>query len=169
VIAGFEAAWAFFGGVFAVLIPDNMKAIVDKADAIDPKLNDAFREYANARGFAVDPTRIRSPRDKPRGERSVPNVRANFFAGEEFRDLSDCRSRAERWCGHVAGTRVHGTTRLRPAEVFAAEEQPELKPVPDEVFDIPNWTHPKVAPDRHVQVAKALYSVPGELVGRRPR
>ena len=64
VIAGFEAAWRFFGGVFAVVIPDNMKAIVDKADATDPKLNDAFREYAQARGFAVDPTRIRSPRDK---------------------------------------------------------------------------------------------------------
>lgn len=25
--------------------------------------------------------------------------------------------------------------------------------LPDEVFDIPIWTHPKVAPDRHVQVA----------------
>jgi hypothetical protein len=36
VIAGFEAAWAFFGGVFAVVIPDNMKAIVDKADALSP-------------------------------------------------------------------------------------------------------------------------------------
>jgi transposase len=48
--------------VFAVVIPDNMKAIVDKADATDPKLNDAFREYTQARGFAVDPTRIRSPR-----------------------------------------------------------------------------------------------------------
>ena len=58
-----------------------MKAIVDKADAIDPKLNDAFREYAQARGFAVDPTRIRSPRDKPRVERSVSYVRANFLAG----------------------------------------------------------------------------------------
>jgi len=41
-----------------VVIPDNMKAIVDKADATDPKVNDAFREYAQARGFAVDPTRI---------------------------------------------------------------------------------------------------------------
>jgi transposase len=50
--------------VFAVVIPDNMKAIVDKADATDPKLNDAFREYAQARGFAVDPTRVRSPQDK---------------------------------------------------------------------------------------------------------
>jgi transposase len=167
VIAGFEAAWAFFGGVFAVVIPDNMKAIVDKADATDPKLNDAFREYAQARGFAVDPTRIRSPRDKPRVERCVPYVRSNFFAGEDFRDLNDCRARAERWCGQVAGMRVHGTTRLHPAEVFATDEAPKLKPAPDDTFDIPTWTHPKVAPDRHVQVAKALYSVPGELVGRR--
>ena len=167
VIAGFEAAWAFFGGVFAVAIPDNMKAIVDKADATDPKLNDAFREYAQARGFAVDPARVRSPRDKPRVERCVPYVRSNFFAGEDFRDLNDCRARAERWCAEVAGMRVHGTTRLHPAEVFATDEQPKLKPAPDDTFDIPTWTHPKVAPDRHVQVAKALYSVPGELVGRR--
>jgi transposase len=167
VIAGFEAAWAFFGGVFAVVIPDNMKAIVDKADATDPKLNDAFREYAQARGFAVDPARVRSPRDKPRVERSVSYVRANFFAGEDFRNLGDCRVRAEQWCGQVAGMRVHGTTRCHPAEVFATDEQPQLKPAPDGVFDIPIWTHPKVAPDRHVQVAKALYSVPGELIGRR--
>ncbi len=64
VVAGFEAAWEFFGGVFAVVIPDNMKTIVDKADAAEPKLNDAFRQYAQARGFAVDPARVRSPRDK---------------------------------------------------------------------------------------------------------
>ena len=63
-IAGFEAAWEFFGGVFAVVIPDNMKTIVDQADATEPELNDAFRQYAQARGFAVDPARVRSPRDK---------------------------------------------------------------------------------------------------------
>jgi transposase len=167
VIAGFEAAWVFFGGVFAVVIPDNMKAIVDKADAVDAKLNDAFREYAQARGFAVDPARIRSPQDKPRVERAVHYTQVNFFAGEDFRSIDDCKVRAEQWCAEVAGMRVHGTTRCRPAEVFAADELPKLKPLPDEVFDIPTWTHPKVAPDRHVQVAKALYSVPGELVGRR--
>ncbi|MGH3969371.1 MAG: Mu transposase domain-containing protein, partial [Mycobacterium sp.] len=48
-----------------------------------------------------------------------------------------------------------------------AEELPALGPVPEGVFDVPVWCHPKVAPDRHVQVAKALYSVPGELVGKR--
>jgi len=39
VIAGFEAAWVFFGGVFAVVIPDNMAAVVDKAHPLEPRLN----------------------------------------------------------------------------------------------------------------------------------
>jgi hypothetical protein len=153
--------------VFVVVVPDNMKAIVEVANATDPRLNDSFREYAESRGFVVDPTRIRSPQDKPRVERCVPYARSNFFAGEQFRGLDDCRERAARWCREGAGMRVHGTTRLRPAEVFATDEHPKLKPVPDTAFDIPTWTHPKVAPDRHVQLNRALYSVPGELVGQR--
>lgn len=55
VIEGFEAAWRFFGGVFRVVIVDNMAAIVDRADALDPRLNQAFVEYAQARGFVIDP------------------------------------------------------------------------------------------------------------------
>jgi transposase len=152
VIAGFESAWTFFGGVFAVAVPDNMKAIVERADAIEPRLNDAFREYAQARGFVVDPARVRHPQDKPRVERCVQYARSNFIAGEEFRDIADCRERAVVWCREVAGMRVHGTTRQRPAEVFAAEEAPRLRPAPAEPFAIPTYTRPKVAPDRHVQV-----------------
>lgn len=167
VIAGFEAAWAFFGGVFAIVVPDNMKAIVDQADATEPRLNDAFREYAQARGFVVDPARVRHPRDKPRVERSVHYVQNNFFAGEDFRDINDCRERAQTWCAEVAGTRIHGTTQARPAEVFATEERPLLSPAPTEAFAVPSYTRPKVAPDRHVEVARALYSVPGDLVGQR--
>ncbi|WP_433526761.1 IS21 family transposase [Nocardia pseudovaccinii] len=167
VVAGFEAAWVFFDGVFAVAIPDNMKAIVDRANATEPRLNDSFREYAESRGFVVDPARIRRPQDKPRVERCVPYARSNFFAGEQFRDLEDCRERAQRWCAETAGMRIHGTTRLRPAEVFATDEHPKLKPLPEGAFDIPIWVNPKVAPDRHVQISQALYSIPGDLVGQR--
>jgi transposase len=75
VVAGFEAAWVFFGGVFAIVVPDNMKAIVDHADASDPRLNDAFREYAQARGFVVDPARVRHPRDNSIVERWIQTCR----------------------------------------------------------------------------------------------
>ncbi|GAC1381315.1 MAG: hypothetical protein NVSMB4_09910 [Acidimicrobiales bacterium] len=167
VIAGFEAAWAFFDGVFKVIIPDNMKTIIDEADPLDPRFNDAFREYAQARGFVIDPARVRHPRDKPRVEKCVQYVRSSFFAGEDFADLADCRERAAAWCAQVAGTRIHGTTCARPGEVFAAEEAPLLGPAPTGAFAIPVYTRPKVAPDRHVEVARALYSVPGELIGQR--
>ena len=120
VIAGFEAAWAFFGGVFKVVIPDNMAPIVDRAHPTDPRLNRAFAEYAQARGFVIDPARVRRPADKPRVERNVQFVRGSFFAGESFADLADAQRKAEAWCAGRAGQRIHRTTRCRPAELFAA-------------------------------------------------
>lgn len=167
IIEGCERAWAHFGGVFAVVIPDNVKAIVTAADALAPRLSDAFTEYAQARGFEVDPARIRTPTDKARVERSVPYVRDSFFAGEAFADISDAQARAARWCSERAGLRVHGTTQRRPKEVFEAEERPHLAPAPEEPYDLPLYASCKVHRDHHIQVAYALYSVPGALIGRR--
>src|SRR5262249_12980682 len=101
VIEGFEAAWAFFDGVFRTVVPDNMAGIVDKADALEPRINQAFAEYAQARGFAIDACRVRRPQDKPKVERVVPYVRRSFFAGEAFVDLADAQRRAEQWCREV--------------------------------------------------------------------
>jgi hypothetical protein len=167
VIAGFEAAWAFFGGIFAVVIPDNMAAIIERADAIEPRLNQAFTEYAQARGFLIDPARVRRPTDKPRVERVVPFVRGSFFAGEAFPDLADAQRRAEAWCRGRAGLRIHGTTQCRPAELFALEEAPRLAAAPTVAYDLPVYAHAKVHRDHHIEVAKALYSVPGDLIGAR--
>ena len=100
-------------------------------------------------------------------ERQVPYVRRNFFAGEEFVDLADAQRRAVEWCRTTAGQRVHGTTQLHPAEVFAVEEAPRLLPLPDLGYDLPSYPTPKVHRDRHIEVDKALYSIPGELIGQR--
>jgi hypothetical protein len=37
-IAACEAAWAFYGGVFRVMVIDNMKAVVARADRLEPKI-----------------------------------------------------------------------------------------------------------------------------------
>ncbi len=137
VIKGFEAAWWFFGGVFPVVIPDNMKPIVVEAENTAPRFNDVFLEYAQSRGFLVDAARVRTPTDKPRVERAVPYARNNFFAGETFVDLDDCRGRAETWSRETAGMRIHGTTQCRPIEAFRAEELEKLLPLPGSPFDIP--------------------------------
>ena len=167
VIDGFEAAWAFFGGVFGTVIPDNLKAIVIDADPLAPRLNEAFVEYAQTRGFHVDPARVRRPLDKPHVERVVQFVRNSMWAGETFADLADAQRHAEAWCRVRAGQRVHGTTQCPPVELFEVEEQPRLLPAPTARYDLPIYTTAKVHRDHHIEVAKALYSVPGDLIGTR--
>ena len=167
VIAGCEAAWAWFEGIFEVLVPDNMKPIVLNADPVNPSFSDGWLDYAQARGFGTDPARVRSPKDKPRVERAVQYVRESWWRGEKFVDLADAQRRVERWCATTAGLRVHGTTAQRPVEHFVEAEKGLLLAAPDTVYDVPIFAKPKVAPDRHCEVAKALYSIPGELIGQR--
>jgi hypothetical protein len=167
VIAGCEAAWRFFGGIFPVLIPDNLTPVVTDADPVNPTFSAGWLDYAQARGFGTDPARVRRPQDKPRVERTVQYVRESFFRGEAFTDLAQGQARVEHWCATTAGLRIHGTTCARPAEVFAELEAPRLLPRPQMPYDQPVFATPKVARDLHIEVARALYSVPGELIGQR--
>jgi hypothetical protein len=157
----------WFGGVFRVLIPDNMSPIIADADPVNPRFTVGWLDYAQARGFVTDPARVRHATDKPRVERVVPYVRENFFRGEAFVDLADAQQRVQTWCATTAGLRVHGTTAARPAEQFAAAKRSLLLAVPAGGYDVPIFATCKVARDHHIEVARGLYSVPGELIGQR--
>lgn len=85
---------------------------------------------------------------------------------EDFTDLDEAQARAQVWCAQRAGMRTHGTTQARPAQVFTTEEAPALLPVP-EPYDVPVLARVKVHRDFHVEVAKALYSVPGAYLGEQ--
>ena len=164
-----EAAWIFFGGVFKVLIPDNTRALIATPDPLTPRVTPAFLEYAQACGFHIDPARVRRPRDKARVERAVATVRDDCFAGELLTTLDDARAHAARWCRDEYGSRRHSRTQRFPREHFDTEEQPVLRPRPMTSYDMPLWSEPKVARDQHAQVAKALYSLPRQYVGRTLR
>ena len=165
VIAGAEAACGFFGGVFKVLIPDNLRAVVARADKVNPQLSVGWLDYAQHAGFHTDPARIRTPQDKPRVERAVQFVRGNFWAGETFTDLPDAQTRVEAWCSVRAGMRIHGSTAARPLEMVTAVEASCLLPVPPP-YDVPIFTRVKVHRDFHVEVAKSLYSLPAQWIGQ---
>jgi transposase len=167
VCAGLDAAWRFFGGVPKHVILDNASSMVVRASKTDPTLNRAFRDYTEARKLFADTARVRTPKDKARVENQVPYVRERCFAGETFAaDLGAIRRHAEAWCRDVAGARVHGTTRQVPREVYERDERAHMQPPPETAFDVPHWSDPKVHPDHHVQVLKALYSVPTRYIGK---
>lgn len=164
-----EAAWEFYGGVFGVLIPDNTKAIVNKADPLDAKIVLEFLEYAQKRGFVIDPTRARHPKDKARVERSVRDVRDDCFGGEHLLTVEDSRARAIYWCANEYGMRRHSTTWRMPREHFDSEERAKLLPQPTCRYDIPEWADPKVGRDHYASVLCSLYTLPTALIGKRLR
>ena len=169
VCEGLDEAWRFFGGVVQRIIPDNASSMVSRADPLSPTIVEAFADYAQARGLFIDAARVRSPKDKGRVENQMPYVRESWFAGEQFADLRAARDDAGRWCREIAGTRIHGSTRAQPREVFEQNELSLLRPAPESTYDVPHWGDAKVHPDHHVQVLKSLYSVPTRFIGKMVR
>ena len=55
VLAGLEAAWIFFQGVVRRLVVDNLKPVITRADRYTPTIDRVFLEYAQHRGFLIDP------------------------------------------------------------------------------------------------------------------
>jgi transposase len=155
-----ETAWRYFGGIFHVLIPDNTKAIVEKADPLKPLIVIGFLEYAQARGFQIDTARVRRPKDKARVERSVTDVREDCFRGERLLTIVDARRRGEVWSRDEYGMRKHTRTQRMPLEHFTTVEKACLLAAPTETYDVPHWCDPKVGPDQFAVVCKALYSLP---------
>ena len=161
-------AFAFFNGVPARLVPDNLKTGVDKPDLYDPQINRSYAELAAHYGTLVDPARAFKPKDKPRVERPMPYVRDSFWRGRAFTSLQDMQSGAVRWCQDVAGARsCRPLDGAAPGAVFAAVEAPALRPLPTTPFVLATWSTGKVGPDIHIKVGPTLYSVPWRLIGQQ--
>jgi hypothetical protein len=161
-------AFAFFGGVPARLVPDNLKTGVDKPDLYDPKINRSYAELAAHYDTLVDPARAFKPKDKPQVERPMPYVRDSFWRGREFTSLTDMRAAALVWSREVAGRRAcRPLDGAAPAAVFAAVEAQTLRSLPAAPFVLATWSSARVGPDIHAKVGGTLYSLPWRFLGDR--
>jgi transposase len=164
-VAAFEA----FGGVPAVLVPDNLKAaVVRAAFGIDeePGLQRSYRELARYYHFKVDPTPPRAPEKKGKVEAGVKYVRRNFVATlPEGLTIDEANRQLARWIREVAGQRIHGTTQQLPLERFAAEELTALQSLPAGRWRPVAWQQATVHRDSHVLFDRRLYSVPWRHIG----
>ena len=161
------AAFEFFGGVPARLVPDNLKTGVDKPDLYDPKINRSYAEMAAHYGCLIDPARALKPRDKPQVERPMPYVRDSYWRGREFASLPQMQAEAARWSLEVAGRRAcRPLEGAAPAAVFEAVEKDALRPLPAGAFVLATWATARIGPDIHAQVDKVLYSLPWQHIGK---
>ncbi|MGH9647420.1 MAG: IS21 family transposase [Bryobacteraceae bacterium] len=159
-------AFEYFGGIPALVVPDNTKTGVTKAHRYDPDLNPTYYNFAIHCGFGIVPTRPYKPRDKAKVENAVQVTQRwivaalrhrKFFALEELnvaiRELLEKLN--QRPFRKREGSR---------ATVFQALDKPALKPLPTEPFDLSQWSRARVNIDYHVTFDANLYSVPYNLV-----
>jgi transposase len=162
-------AFTFFGGVTAVLVPDNLRSGVSKAHRYEPDLNPTYQDLASHYGVAVLPARVRHPRDKAKAEAGVLLVERwilaalrnrSFFSLEELnREIARLLHRLnERAFKKLPGSR---------RELFEQLDRPALRPLPAEPYEFAEWKKVRVNIDYHVELDDHYYSVPYQLV-RKP-
>ena len=161
-----ENAIRSFGGAPLTLNVDNLKAAVTKADWYDPEINPKLAEFCRHYGMSVLPCRPYTPQHKGKVERGVAYVKENALKGRAFRSLRELNEHLRHWEATVADKRIHGTTRQQVAACFE-KERPHLLPLAESLFPCFTEAQRSVGRDSFVEVAKAYYEAPPELIGRK--
>ena len=160
-------ALAYYGGVPRVVVPDNLKAAVTRAQRYDPQLNVAYAELAQHYGFAVVPARVGKPQDKGLVENAVQIVLREVLAplrGRTFFSLAEANAAVRERLEVVNRrpfTRQPGSRAQRLDEL----ERAALQPLPREPFEPAEWRRLKLGADYHLVHAEHAYSLPHRLIG----
>jgi len=155
-IGAHSRAFAYFGGVPAQVVPDNLKSGVIKACLYDPEINRTYADMAAHYGTAILPARPRKPRDKAKVEVAVQVVERWILARlRNRRFFSDLNGRVTR---HLGASR---------RQLFEELDRPALKSLPAEPYEYAEWKQRRAGLDYHVEVAKHYYSVPHALAKQK--
>jgi transposase len=161
-------AYAFFGGVTRILVPDNLKTGVTKHTRGEIIVNKAYQELAEHYGTAVIPTRVRSPKDKATVEGNVgiastwviaalrngqffTLIELNAAIHEKLKELNDKPFQKKE------GSR----------SIVFEEERRFLLPLPCHPFELAAWKVATVQFNYHVSVEGQNYSVPYEYIKQK--
>ncbi|MDR2253375.1 MAG: IS21 family transposase [Bifidobacteriaceae bacterium] len=162
------AAFEHFGGAARILVPDNLRAGVSKADRYEPALNPAYARCAEHYGTAVVPARVGRPRDKSLAEGSVRHVAYRVAAAlrdRRFVGLAELNEAVFEETGRLNAKPFQKREDSRLI-VFERDERALLRPLPKTRFELADLRKAKVGPNYHVQVLANFYSAPSRLIGQ---
>lgn len=161
-------AFAAFGGAARLLVPDNLRTGVSRSDRYEPALNPAYARLAEHYGTAVVPARVRKPRDKPVVEGSVRFVANQVAAVLRDRRFVGLAELNEAIFDEVAKINARPFQKREDSRliVFARDEKPLLRPLPQVAFELADLRTAKPGPNYHIQVDRNFYSVPSALIGQ---
>lgn len=153
------------GGVPLRLTSDNPKCFATTASKYEAILNPMMERFASYYNVILECLPPYDPEKKGKVEKSVPYIRRLFEAyGEIWKGIEDAQKYLDKKVA-IANERVHGTTRLRPIDVFVAEECPALTSLPKTVYEREEYSEAKVRQDGHIRFSHKYYSLEEQYIG----
>ena len=168
-IGSHSRAFAFFGGVPKVVVPDNLKSAVSKASFYDPDINPTYLDLVNHYGTVVIPARVRRPKDKAKVETGVQIVERWILArlrNRQFfslRQLNQAIAKLLEDLNNKPFQKLPGSRK----SAFESMDRPALNPLPSQPYQFAEWKKATVNVDYHIEVHRHYYSVPHTLIKKK--
>ena len=165
-IGSHTRAFAFFGGVAAMVVSDNLKAGITKACFYEPSVNRSYAEMAAHYDTAIVPARPYKPRDKAKVEVGVQVATRWIIAKLRKRQFFSLAELNAAIAVEVAALNARVTRHLGASRkaLFEELERPALKALPAEPYVYAEWKQCRLGLDYHVEVEKHYYSAPHQLL-----
>ena len=157
-------ALAYFGGVPAAIVPDNLKSAVTKSSRYEPAINDTFADFAEHYNTAIVPARAYRPKDKALVEGMVKIVYRSIYtvvSAEVYTSLHDLNARIRTALEVLNNTPFKARDYSR-REQFEQLERSALQPLPTRPYEFKEQLMATVMKNGYVCLAadKHYYSVP---------
>jgi transposase len=162
-------AFAYFGGITEVVVPDNTKTGVKNPCFYEPDINRTYLEMARHYGTVIIPARVRKPKDKAKVETAVQIVERWILArlrNQSFFSLGELNEAIGRLL-EVLNTKPFQKLEGSRKSLFESLERPALKPLPQHPYQFAEWMTAGVNIDYHIEVDGHYYSVPYTLFKKR--
>jgi transposase len=168
-IGSHTRAFEYYGGVPALVIPDNLKSGVTRACRYEPELNPTYQEMCQYYGTVAMPARAGKPRDKAKVEAGVLVVTRWITAALRHRTFFSIAelNAAIRELLEKLNARKFRKLDCSRKELFESIDKPALKPLPLIRYEYAEWKRARVNVDYHIEVEGHFYSAPYQLVGQQ--
>lgn len=156
----------FFGGVPALVVPDNLKAAVTKSCRYEPDINRTYADFINYYGTAVLPARPYKPKDKAKAENAVLIVERWILARlrhQTFVGLAELNRAIRRLLIELNQRPFKKLPGCRQSR-FEQIDKPALRPLPQYPYEYMEIKKGRVHVDYHVELLGHYYSVPYALI-----
>jgi hypothetical protein len=164
-ITALESMLQEMGGVAARVTSDNPKCFALLANKYEPLLNPVLERWSAHYGLCLECLPPADPKKKGKVERLMPYVRRLYEAhGEAWFGLEESQNYINKKVA-IANERRHGTTNLRPMDVFGQIERKALKALPALAYEMEEFHEGEVRADGYVRFRNKFYSAGEELKG----